>query len=307
MKSAACPFKQIAWNDLDPVYLRQLIDLAWREDLDALGWLGAPSFRGDLTTLALMDHAREGRARLVARRPLVLSGNGLVPLILERYGDACTYAPMSRDGDHLQAGDCLGVLSGDAAQMLQAERVILNFLQHLSGIATQTSLYVSCLQGYATRVLDTRKTTPGYRVLEKYAVACGGGWNHRMGLYEWILVKDNHLCSTESVGGQSLMQRIRMARAAFPSAVLEVEVDVMEQIEPVLQAGVDVLMLDNFTIGDLESAVRQVAGRALTEASGGVELDRLARIAATGVDFVSSGALIHQSRWVDIGMDWGQA
>jgi nicotinate-nucleotide pyrophosphorylase (carboxylating) len=191
--------------------------------------------------------------------------------------------------------------------MLQAERVILNFLQHLSGIATQTSLYVSCLQGYATRVLDTRKTTPGYRVLEKYAVACGGGWNHRMGLYEWILVKDNHLCSTDSVGGQSLMQRIRLAREVFPSAVLEVEVDLMEQIEPVLQAGVDVLMLDNFTIADLESAVRQVAGRALTEASGGVELDRLARIAATGVDFVSSGALIHQSRWVDIGMDWGQA
>ena len=297
-------FRQLQWSEVDTETVRHLIELARAEDLDGAGMQQTFPHRGDLTTEAMVTEPVRGRANLMARKDMVVCGTRLIPLILKAYGDDCSYEPAAGEGQHLSKGERIGTLWGDVAQMLQAERVILNFLQHLSGISTTTSQYVNALQGTSTRILDTRKTTPGYRVLEKYAVACGGGWNHRMGLYHWILVKDNHLSSTGSQTGEALEQRVKRARDRFPNVVVEVEVDEIAQIEPVLKAGADIIMLDNFTNANLKEAVGIVAGKAITEASGGVELDRLRSIAETGVNFISSGALIHQSQWIDIGLDW---
>jgi nicotinate-nucleotide pyrophosphorylase (carboxylating) len=304
MSTTPHPFRQLRWEDIDPLYVDALVHFASDEDRVGWGLARKPLHCGDLTTSAVMDHSSVGCAHLMARKPMTLCGLPLIPRILAVYGGGCRLEPKSQDGDRLDRGQCIGTLYGDIAQMLQAERIILNFLQHLSGVSTQTTRYVAALQGSATRVLDTRKTTPGYRVLEKYAVACGGGWNHRMGLYEWILVKDNHLSGTASSAGNALRDRVLKAKARFPGVIVEVEVDHAGQIEPVLEGGADIIMLDNFEDAALEAAVRQVAGRAITEASGGIELARLPLIAKTGVDYVSSGALIHQSQWIDIGLDW---
>lgn len=297
-------FKQLRWEDLDIAPVRQLIELARAEDLSGAGMSRKFPHSGDLTTMAMIGEPIQGRADLVARRDMIVCGTHLIPLILDAYGGNCEFERLASEGQPLSKGERIGTLSGDVAQMLQAERIILNFLQYLSGISTLTSKYVDALKGTDTRILDTRKTTPGYRVLEKYAVACGGGWNHRMGLYHWILVKDNHLSSTDSKTGEALERRVANAKTRFPDVVVEVEVDEITQIEPVLSAGADIIMLDNFDNVALTKAVQLIAGRAVTEASGGVELEHLREIAETGVNFVSSGALIHQSQWVDIGLDW---
>lgn len=297
-------FQQVSWDQLDSSDLRRLIEIAKAEDLAGWGLVEKPASVGDKTTEAIVMEPIEGKAELVARKPIVVSGTPLIPLILETYGGKCRYEAAIADGSQLNVGDRIGALVGDVAQMLQAERIILNFLQHLSGVATETRMYADLLRGKHTRVLDTRKTTPGYRLLEKYAVACGGGWNHRLGLYHWILVKDNHLSSTSSGEGTALESKVAQVKSNFPDYIVEVEVDRMEQIEPVVRSGADIVMLDNFSDEQLRQAVGIVDGRAITEASGGVEKDRLVGIAETGVDFVSCGALIHQSRWVDIGLDW---
>lgn len=297
-------FSRLTWADIDSSAVQHLIALARAEDMEGAGMLRQFPYSGDLTTQSMVEQATSGQANLMARKNMVVCGSRLIPLVLEIYGGDCVFEASVEDGQHLKKGECIGTLSGDAAQMLQAERIILNFLQHLSGISTTTSRYVEALRDTGTRILDTRKTTPGYRVLEKYAVACGGGWNHRMGLYHWILVKDNHLSSTGAQKGAALEQRIRQAKARFPDVVVEVEVDEIAQIEPVLAAGADIVMLDNFSNDNLKEAVTLIAGRAITEASGGVEFEHLRGIADTGVDYISSGALIHQSQWIDIGLDW---
>ena len=187
--------------------------------------------------------------------------------------------------------------------MLRAERVALNLVQRMSGIATQTARFVEAVAGTSARVVDTRKTTPGLRVLERQAVRDGGGHNHRFSLSDAVLAKDNHLAVLAAAGGD-LGTAIRDARARIPHTThLEVEVDRVEQIEPVVSAGVDTIMLDNFTLDELREGVRVVAGRALVEASGGVNLDTVAAIAATGVDIVSVGALTHSVRALDLGLD----
>lgn len=300
-------FQQLTWSALDAQALLHLIELARAEDLEGAGLLEAFPYAMDVTCAAMLDTGTTGRARLVARQPMVLCGTRLIPLVLAAYGGDCDYMPRCDDGQVLDAGAIIGELSGDVMQMLQAERVLLNFVQKLSGIATLTSTYVKALDGTATRVLDTRKTTPGYRVLEKYATACGGGWNHRRGLYEWILVKDNHLSGSGAQEGARLAERVRRAKRRFPDLIVEVEVDRMDQIEPVMEAGADIIMLDNFETHSLRKAVTQVNGRAITEASGGITLSRLPEIGQTGVDFVSCGATVHQSQWVDIGLDWGKS
>ena len=243
----------------------------------------------------------------MARKDLVVCGVELVPLVLDVYGGNCRFEAACADGEHLLNGQCIGTIEGDVIEMLQAERIFLNFLQKLSGIATLTAKYVEALQDSETRVLDTRKTTPGYRILEKYATACGGGWNHRRGLFEWILVKDNHLSGAKATEGEALADKVKRAKQKYPDVWVEVEVDRMEQIPPVLDAGADIVMLDNFDNQQLCEAVKMIAGRAITEASGGIELDRLCAIGTTGVDYVSTGATIHQSQWIDIGLDWVDA
>ncbi|MET0261923.1 MAG: carboxylating nicotinate-nucleotide diphosphorylase, partial [Rariglobus sp.] len=218
------------------------------------------------------------------------------------YGGNASVQLRSRDGKSLAKGDVLATLTGDPRILLSAERVILNFVQRLSGIATQTHAYAAALGEGRTRLLDTRKTTPGWRMLEKYAVACGGGWNHRLGLFDRVMLKDNHLALLGS--SDDLAAAVARAKKAAPDLPVEVEVDRMTQIPPVLAAGADVILLDNFTPARIKKAVTLISGRAFTEASGGITLKTLPKFAGLGLDFVSTGALVHQSVWVDIGLDW---
>jgi nicotinate-nucleotide pyrophosphorylase (carboxylating) len=195
-------------------------------------------------------------------------------------------------------------VQGPARGVLQAERVALNFVQHLSAIATMTARYVAAVRGTKARIVDTRKTTPGLRVLERYAVRCGGGHNHRFSLSDAVMAKDNHLAILKASEKGDLTAALRAARSKLPHTVhFEVEVDRVEQIEAVLAAGVDTVLLDNFTVDQLREGVALVAGRALVEASGGVTLERVAAIAATGVDIISVGALTHSVSALDLGLD----
>lgn len=294
----------LSWADLDTDYLRQLIGLAKIEDLAGAGLATRPERLGDMTT-ALMPEGARGQARLVARVPLVVCGLGLIGLTMEAYGEDCQFEAACRDGELLQAGDVIGTMHGDAAAMLQAERVVLNFLQHLSGIATETRAYVDALGESQTVLLDTRKTLPGYRVLQKYAFACGGGINHRIGLFDRVMLKDNHLEVAGATGGERLVEAVALARETCADLPIEVEVDRIDQIEPVLEAGADIIMLDNFSTEELKSAVDLIDGAACTEASGGIQIDALPALGQLGLDFISTGAPVHQSTWKDIGLDWG--
>jgi len=212
---------------------------------------------------------------------------------------------LKHDSNSFSAGEPLARLTGPAQAILRAERVALNFIQRLCGIATLTAQYVAETAGTKARIVDTRKTTPGLRLLERYAVRCGGGRNHRFSLSDAVLAKDNHLAALKKTGDGELTNGLRNAFARLPHTThIEVEVDRLEQIEPVLAAGVDTIMLDNFTIDELRAGVKQVAGRALVEASGGISLDRVREIAATGVDLISVGALTHSVRSIDLGLDF---
>lgn len=312
--------QRLIWADLDPGHLRQLITMARDEDLAGLGLVTRPSRTGDRSTGALGVTPRSARAQLVAREPLHICGLPLLGPILRAYGEDARVQLHRKDGAAAARGDVLATLHGDPRTLLAAERVALNFVQRLSGIATQTARYVAALGPGRTRLLDTRKTTPGWRMLEKYAVACGGGWNHRLGLFDRVMLKDNHLAllgfaATEKTPGRkapvenpsALADAVRRARLAAPDLPVEVEVDLLEQIPPVLDAGADVILLDNFKPAALRRALALIGGRALTEASGGITLKSLPKLAGLGLDFVSTGALVHQSSWVDIGLDWPKA
>lgn len=293
---------RLSWDDLDRAHLRRLIEMARDEDLGGLGLVKPPAAAGDHSTGSISSPPRLAEAHLTARQHLTTCGLPLLSLILSVYGEGCSVQLHTRDGASLQRGDRLATISGDPRTLLSAERVALNFIQRLSGIASLTRRYVDALGEGRTRLLDTRKTTPGYRMLEKYAVACGGGWNHRLGLFDRVMLKDNHLAllgSTEDLAGA-----INQARRHAPKLPVEVEVDRLDQIPPVLKAGADVILLDNFTPVQLQEAIALIGGRALTEASGGITLESLPGLAGLGLDFISTGALVHQSTWVDIGLDW---
>lgn len=295
--------RRLDWEDIDVDHLRRLIASARDEDLGGLGLAEKPSRAGDVTTDSLPAEI-DGTAELVARESLIVCGLPLTPLILEAFGPDCLFEPSARDGDRVEKGDVLGSVSGPAATLLQAERVMLNFVQHLSGIATQTARYVKALGKSSARLLDTRKTTPGLRVLEKYAVARGGGWNHRLGLFDRVLLKDNHLAASGVADNKGLTDAVRTVGLKNPDVIIEVEVDRIDQIEAVLNAGADVILLDNFSQAEVADAVALIGGRVYIEASGSVTPDSLAGLAATGVDFISCGALIHKSVWKDVGLDW---
>lgn len=295
--------QRLQWSDLDPAYLRRLVEMARDEDLGGAGLVRRPAQAGDVTT-AGQAWPKAGRADLVAREPLVVCGLPFAALVLRAYGDGCVVQPRVRDGATVAAGEVLATLHGPPRVLLPAERVVLNFLQRLSGIATSTQRHVEALGAGRTRLLDTRKTTPGWRMLEKYAVACGGGWNHRLGLFDRVMLKDNHLAAAGATAGDRLAAAVRRARTASPALPIEVEVDSLAQLPPVLAAGPDVVLLDNFSVPDLRRAVKLIGPRAFTEASGGVTLRSLPRLGKLGLDFVSTGALVHHSVWVDIGLDW---
>lgn len=299
--SALC--QRIGWNEVDPSWVRTLARQARREDLAGGGLIDKPPSTGDVTTRAVVK-AGEGSAELRARQPMTVCGLPLIDIILEVYGGGVSFKAAVRDGRRIEKGALIGRFSGSAGRLLTAERVLLNFLQRLSGIATLTSEYVDALGKCPTRLLDTRKTTPGYRVLEKYAVACGGGWNHRIGLFDRVLIKDNHLAASGATQGERLANAVRESRRRARNMRVEVEVDHLEQIEPVIEAGADVVMLDNFGIPRLREAIAVCEGRIRTEASGGITIKSLPKLGTLGLDFVSTGALIHQSSWMDIGLDW---
>ena len=294
---------RLAWQDLDRDYLRQLVGLAKIEDLAGAGLADRPQRLGDVTT-ALMPEGATGHAQLTAREPLILCGLGLVSAVLDSYGSDGNFDAKTRDGDSLQKGDVIGILSGSSSALLQAERVLLNFLQHLSGIATETRRYVDALGESTTALLDTCKTLPGYRVLQKYAFACGGGYNHRIGLFDRVMLKDNHLAVAGATGGNRLTETVALAVNTCKDLAIEVEVDTLEQIPPVIEAGADIILLDNFSIGELRRAIDLIDGRACSEASGGIQIDTLPALGELGLDFISTGAPIHQSTWKDIGLDW---
>jgi nicotinate-nucleotide pyrophosphorylase (carboxylating) len=255
----------------------------------------------DVTTIGTVLSTRHTRARLVARQSGVLAG---IPLALAAFRllDARIEIRVdAEDGSVVDAKDCVLFLSGPARGLLSAERVALNFLQRLSGVATLTARYVAAVRGTKARILDTRKTTPGWRDLEKYAVRCGGGVNHRRDLADSVLIKDNHIAACEG----NVAIAINRARAHAPKAMpVQVECDSLDQVRAAIAAGAESLLLDNMTLESLREAVALASGACLTEASGGVTLDTVRRIAETGVDRISIGALTHSAPSLDLALDF---
>ncbi len=260
---------------------------------------------GDMTCQALIHPDLLATATVTAREPGILCGTAAIEAAL-RLTDARIRVDFPQaDGTWFDTGDVLARISGPAAGILTAERTALNIAQRLSGIATLTRAYVDAAAGTRARITDTRKTTPGLRVLERWAVRCGGGSNHRSGLSDAVMVKDNHLALLAVDGPEALTEALLTVRSRVPHTVhVEVEVDRLDQLHPVLAAGVDTIMLDNFDLDDLAAGVRLIGGRALVEASGNVRLDTVAGIAATGVDIISVGALTHSVRSLDLGLDF---
>jgi len=258
---------------------------------------------GDLTSETLIPAAATAAAELVAREPGILSGIEVFATAFRLVDARIVVERLHGDGDPFDAGDVLARVQGPARGILTAERVALNLVQRMSGIAALTARYVAETTGTRAHIVDTRKTTPGLRSLERQAVRDGGGRNHRRSLSDAVMAKDNHL-AVLTAGGHDLASALRAARERMPhTAHLEVEVDRIDQIEAVLAGGADTVMLDNFTIDELRTGVALIARRAIVEASGGVTLETVAAIAATGVDVISVGALTHSVRSLDLGLD----
>jgi nicotinate-nucleotide pyrophosphorylase (carboxylating) len=259
--------------------------------------------RHDITTAATVVSDRRARCRLVARQTGVISGLALAREAFEQLDKAVTIRTEHEDGTRINPQTPVMFLSGHARGLLSAERVALNFVQRLSGVATLTARYVEAIAGTGAHILDTRKTTPGWRRLEKYAVRCGGGLNHRFYLSSGVLIKDNHLAAVD--GDIALAVKRARALAIAPDGIkIEVECDRLDQVRTAIDAGVDIIMLDNMGLTDLREAVKLVDGRAVTEASGGVKLDTVRTIAETGVNWISVGALTHSAPALDLALDF---
>jgi len=257
---------------------------------------------GDITTMAVVPEKRGAEARLIAKESMVLAGIDVAARVFVLVDSDVQFTPHFADGALLRAGDVIADIIGDAASLLQAERVALNLLQRMSGVASLTASYKEAVAGTAAKVVDTRKTTPGLRQLEKYAVRVGGGSNHRTGLYDAVLIKENHIAAA---GGISIA--MKRARAFVPHTMkIEVETETLHQVAEALDAGADIIMLDNMDLETMRRAVAMIGGRSLCEASGGVSLETIAAIAATGVDIISVGALTHSARAMDISMLLGE-
>ena len=258
---------------------------------------------GDLTSEALIVESAVARAELSAREDGVFSGGEVFAAAFRLTDPRIEVELLVEDGAFFRRGDALAVVTGPARAVLTGERIGLNFVQRMSGIATLTAQYVAEVAHTRARIADTRKTTPGLRAFERHAVVNGGGRNHRHSLSDAVMAKDNHL-AVLAQKGVSVTDALLAAKSLLPHTThIEVEVDRLDQIEPVLAAGVDTIMLDNFSLADLRAGVEQVAGRAVVEASGGVSLETVRAIAETGVDVISVGALTHSARALDLGLD----
>lgn len=259
---------------------------------------------GDITSESIVPHNAVVRAQLVAREPGVFSGVALLEAAFHLVDPKTRMELHISDGEVFESRAVLATITGPARAILRAERIALNFTQRMSGIATLTSRYVDEVRGTKARIVDTRKTTPGLRIIERQAVRDGGGHNHRFSLSDAVMVKDNHLAAVINQG-MNITEALTQMKTQLPHTThVEVEVDRIDQIEPVLAAGVGTIMLDNFTNDELRKGVGLIQGRAIVEASGGVNLDTVAGIAATGVDVISVGALTHSVRALDLGLDF---
>jgi len=258
---------------------------------------------GDVTTQALIPADAEGKASFIAKSEGILAGIEVVHLVFARVDPYLEFRALLHDGDKLQRGTEIATVEGKVGSILRGERVALNFLQRLSGIATETSRYVEAVRSTKARIVDTRKTTPGLRFLEKYAVRAGGGQNHRVHLGDGILIKDNHLAALRA-RGLDMKVAIDLARKNAPHTLkIEVEVTTVEEAGEAIEAGADIIMLDNMSVEEMRRAVKSIGGRVLVEASGGVTLDNVRSVAETGVDLISVGALTHSVKALDISLE----
>lgn len=281
-------------HNLNPLLYRSIVADALKEDLGRLG---------DLTTDSIVSRTLQAWGRIVAREPGIAAGVELAIEVFRQLDPEIRILEKIEDGSRLERGSTVLRFQGQVAAILAAERVALNFLGHLGGIATLTRRFVDLLAETDARILDTRKTTPGLRALEKYAVRCGGGCNHRMGLDDAILIKDNHIAAA---GGITAV--MRAARSSAPHTVkIEIEVDTLEQLEEALPLKPDIILLDNMSPAMLRRAVEIIDGRAISEASGGISLETAAEIAETGVDYLSVGALTHSAPALDVSLELEKA
>jgi len=280
--------------ELQPSMIRRAVEAALVEDL---------GLAGDITTLATVPASARATAIFAARKPGVISGLAVAHEAFAALDSTVTMTAGVADGARVKSGDVVATVSGSARSILTGERVALNFLGRMSGIASLTRAYADAIAGTKARIADTRKTTPGLRAFEKYAVGCGGGVNHRVGLFDAILIKDNHIVAS---GG--IEAALKAARAHAGHLVkVEIEVDTLDQLDEVLRHGADVVLLDNMTPAQLREAVTRIKGRMITEASGGVSLETVRAIAETGVDLISVGALTHSAPVLDLGLDFQPA
>jgi nicotinate-nucleotide pyrophosphorylase (carboxylating) len=255
---------------------------------------------GDLTSDLIIPEDQSGSARLVGRAPGTVAGLLCVECAFQVLDVSARLDATLQDGCRLAPGETIATVSGRTRAILGAERVALNFLGHLSGIATATRQLVDAVAGTGARIVCTRKTTPGLRVLEKYAVRCGGGFNHRFGLDDAVLIKDNHIAAASGI--RPAVERVR--RGVGHMIEIEVEVDTLDQLEEALSLGVRTVLLDNMNPAEMRSAVQRAAGRAVLEASGGITIETVRAVAETGVDYISSGAITHSARYLDVALDF---
>ena len=274
---------KIDWNKVDSI-----IENALREDIGS----------GDITTEAIFSANELCEAHLVSKEKGVIAGVEIAKRIFQKLDPQASYTQSKKDGDNVESGDEILRIKATVRAILSGERLALNILQRMSGIATATAKYVNVLSGYNTKILDTRKTAPGLRILDKYAVSAGGGQNHRFGLYDAVLIKDNHI---ESAGG--IKNAVDLVRSKYGDKYkIEVETSNMDEVNEALSSEVDIIMLDNMTISMMKEAVMLIDGQAHTEASGGITLEGLSEIARTGVDYISVGAITHSVQALDISL-----
>ncbi len=266
-----------------------LIELAIAEDVGS----------GDITTEATISDAQIARGTIVAQTSGIIAGLPIADRVFQKIDPSLEFQTFVNDGQSVEGMTPVANVSGAASSILTAERIVLNFLQRLSGTATLTAQFVAVAAGFPVKIIDTRKTTAGWRTIQKYAVRVGGGYNHRFGLYDGVLIKDNHIIAA---GG--IAQAVERALSIAPhTSKIEIEVETLNQVEEALQAKADILLFDNMPVGLMEAAVARVAGRAITEASGGITLDKVEAVATTGVDLISVGALTHSAIPLDISLD----
>jgi nicotinate-nucleotide pyrophosphorylase (carboxylating) len=268
-------------------YLKNLIESSLSEDIGS----------GDVTTEATIPAEAKSTAEMLAKQDMVLAGLDVAREVFLYLDPTVQFTPLAKDGDRIKTGTVMARVSGNTRALLTGERVVLNFLQHLSGVATLTAKYVEKVKGLKVEVLDTRKTLPGLRQIEKYAVRMGGGKNHRMGLYDMVLIKDNHIKAAGSI-----TKAVEAARKKAGQLKIEVETKNLDEVREALAAKADTIMLDNMPVEIMREAVKLIAGRALVEASGNVTLDTIHAIAETGVDCISAGNITHSASAADINM-----